>query len=143
MSEPGATNDLQPDDAGATPAPPSENKTGRALSRLKRELTDEELATPGALKMLLEELERRREENSTLQSYRDRFYQSDKLLSIANEKLNSNRAIEIISTACLAVGAAALVYAPVVWCTQPTGWITLAFGGVLTLAGVLVKVIRL
>jgi hypothetical protein len=138
-----ATNELQPDDAGATPALSPEDKTGRALSRLKRELTDEELATPGAIKMLLEELERRREENGALQSFRDRFYDTDKQLSIATEKLKSNLSGEIISTACLAVGAAALVYAPVVWSAQPSGWIALVFGGVLTVAGVAAKAVRL
>lgn len=92
--------------------------------------------------MLLEELERRREENSGLQSFRDRFYTADKELSIANEKLKNNLSSEIISTACLAVGAAALVYAPVVWDKQPSGWIALVFGSVLTIAGVVAKAVN-
>jgi serine phosphatase RsbU (regulator of sigma subunit) len=138
-----AAEELQPDDRGASPALSPENKTGRAFSRLKRELTDEELATPGVTKMFLEELERRREENSALESFRDRFYNADKELSIAKEKLKSSLSADIISTACLAVGAAALVYAPVVWTTQPSGWIALIFGAVLTIAGIIAKLIRL
>jgi serine phosphatase RsbU (regulator of sigma subunit) len=137
-----AANELQPEETGASPSPLPENKVGRALSRLKRELTDEELATPGVTKMLLEELERRRDENSELQSFRDRFYNADKELSIANEKLKNNFSGEIISTACLAVGAAALVYAPVVWDEQPSGWIALIFGAVLTLGGIAAKAVR-
>jgi hypothetical protein len=120
-----------------------ENKTGRALSHLKRELTDEELASPGALKMLLEELERQREENIALQSYRDRFYSTDKELSTVKEKLKGNRSVEIVSTACLAVGAATLGYAPAAWNAQPTGGIVLVFGSVLILAGIGAKAVRI
>ena len=141
MSDPLLANELQPDDVGATLAPAPESKPGRALSRLKRELTDEELATPGAIKLLLEEIERSREEIHALQSYRDRFYTSDKELSVATEKLKGNLSAEIISTACLAIGAAALVYVPEVWKEQPTGWIAAIFGGVLTIAGIVAKAV--
>jgi len=94
------------------------------------------------MKMLLEELERSREEIHTLESYRDRFYGCDKELSIATEKLKGNLSVEIISTACLAIGAAALVYAPEVWKDQPSGWIAVIFGAVLTVAGVVAKAVR-
>jgi hypothetical protein len=136
-------DELQPDDTGASPSLTPENKTGRALSRLKRELTDEELASPGALKMILEEIERQREENIALQSYRDKFYESDKQRAVMGEKIKSRLSVEIISTACLAIGAAAIGYAPAVWKAQPSGWIALAFGGVLMIAGIVSKAIKL
>jgi len=138
-----ATNELQPDDAGATPALPQHNKPRRALSRLKRELTDEELGSPGAQKMLLEELERLGEENSVLQSYRDKFHDSDKQLAVVNEKRRRDIAMEVLSGGCLTIGAAALGYAPAVWSAQPSGWISLVFGAVLTIAGIIAKAIKL
>ncbi|HUA22084.1 MAG TPA: hypothetical protein VMU80_18165 [Bryobacteraceae bacterium] len=137
------SDDLQPDESGASPAHSPESKAGRALSRVKRELTDEELASPGALKMILEEIERQREETAELRTYRDKFYESDKKLAIINEKVKGGLAVEIVSTACLAVGAAAIGYAPATWSSQPSGWITLAFGAVLILGGIISKAVRL
>ena len=134
-----AINELQPDDAGATPAVPQHNKSRRAFSRLKRELTDEELGSPGAQKMLLEELERLGEDNSVLQSYRDKFYDCDKHLTVANAKLKRTIGMEILSGGCVAIGAAAMGYAPAVWTSQPTGWISLVFGAVVTVVGIAAK----
>lgn len=138
-----AINELQPDDGGAIPAIPQHNKARRALSRLKRELTDEELASPGAQKMLLEELERLGEENRVLQTYRDKFHDTDKQLTVMNEKLRRSNAMEILSGGCLVIEAAALGYAPAVWSAQPSGWISLVFGAVLIIAGIAAKAIRL
>jgi len=135
-------NELQPDDAGATPATLPSNKVGRALSRLKRELTDDELSSPGAQKLLLQELERLLDENGALQSYRDKFQVSDKQLAVARESLKRNVAAEVVSGGCLVIGAAALGYAPAAWSSQPSGWIALTFGAVLVVCGIVAKAIK-
>lgn len=93
--------------------------------------------------MLLEELERLGEENGILESFRDKFYASDRQLAVLIEKQKRNVSMEIISGSCLAVGAAALGYAPAVWDTQPNGGITLVFGALLTIAGIWAKAIKL
>ena len=133
----------QPDETGAKPVAEPLPKVRKALSRLKRELSEEELATPGVQKMLVEELERVEDENNDLKTFREKFHTADKDLAIANQKLKGWRSMEIISTGCIAVGAAALVYVPDAWKTQPNGWIALVFGGVLTAIGILAKAIRL
>ena len=125
------TTDFEPDEAGAKPAASPPNKTGRAFASLKRELTDEELASPGTQKMLLEELARLENENATLQSFRDRFYNSDKQLAVSVDRLRHKLSLEIVASACLVIGAAALGYAPKAWDNQPNGWIALVFGAVL------------
>lgn len=135
-------NETQPDEAGAQPVAANTPKSRRALSRLKRELTDEELGSSGVQKMLLESLERAEEENSDLKSFRDKYYQADKLIGIVQEKLKVSVASEVVSMGSLAVGAAALGYAPSLWQTQPSGWIVLTFGAVLTVVGIVAKVIR-
>jgi hypothetical protein len=137
------TNELQPDDAGATPIAARPNKAGRALASLKRELTDEELTSPGAQKMLLEELSRLSDENVALQAFRDKFHNSDKQLAVVTEKAKHNLALEIVASSCLAIGAAALGYAPKVWSSQPSGWIALVFGAVLIVGGLVAKAIKL
>jgi hypothetical protein len=93
--------------------------------------------------MLVEELERVEDENNDLKNFREKFNTADKDLAVANQKLKGWQSMEIISTGCIAVGAAALVYVPEAWKTQPNGWIALIFGGVLTVIGIVAKAIRL
>ena len=136
-------NQSQPDETGAKPVQTPILKSRKALSRLKRELSEEDLSTPGVQKMLVEELERAEEENNELKTFRDKFNTADKELAVSKEKLKGWTSLEMISTACIAVGAAALVYVPEAWKNQPDGWIALIFGVVLTFIGVLAKAIRL
>lgn len=136
-------NDQQPDETGSVPTPTQSSKTRRALSGLKRELTDAELSSSGTQKMLLEELERLTEENDRLASYQDEFHKVDKLHAVLKEKQKRNISAEIVSGSCLAVGAAALGYAPAVWASQPSGYLALVFGCVLTLGGIIAKAIKL
>jgi hypothetical protein len=135
--------DVQPEESGATATQPPLTKSRKALSGLKRELTNEELSSSGAQKMLLEELERLTDENNILSSFREDFHKVDKELAIAKEKQKRNISAEIVSGSCLAIGAAALGFAPAVWSNQPSGWISLAFGIVLTIGGITAKAIKL
>lgn len=135
--------DVQPEDTGAVNSQVPLTKTRRALSALKRELTNEELSSTGVQKMLLDELERLTEQNEYLSAYRDNFFRADKDFAVLKEKQKRNISAEIISGSCLAIGAAGLAYAPAVWSTQPSGWISITFGVVLTLAGVIAKAIKL
>ncbi|WP_156480590.1 hypothetical protein [Aquipseudomonas alcaligenes] len=135
-----SVTDIQPEETGAVAANPPTAKSNRALSALKRELTDKELASTGAQKLLLEDLERLKDDNHELSVFREKFHATDKALAILKEKQKRNISAEIISGSCLAIGAAALSYAPSLWASQPSGWILLGFGVVLTLGGVLAKV---
>jgi hypothetical protein len=137
------TEENQPDELGSQPVAAESPKTRRALSRVKRELTDAELGSTGVQKMLLESLAVAEEENSDLRSFRNKYYQADKQNGVLQEKLISRTAAEIVSLGCLAVGGAALGYAPSAWASQPNGWIALAFGSILTVAGIVARVVRL
>jgi hypothetical protein len=132
----------QPDEVGSEPIAGELPKSHRALSRLKRELTDDELGSPGVQKMLLDFLERAEEDNVDLKPFREKYYQTDKQNGVLQEKLRFRTAADIVSMGSLAVGAAALGYAPSVWASQPSGWIALAFGILLTLVGILARVVR-
>jgi hypothetical protein len=136
--------EIQPDEVGAVPVSGTNSPkvSRRALSRLKRELTDEELSSAGVQKMLLESLARAEEENEELKTLRDKYYGADKQLSVLQEKLKTSAALEVVSMGTLAAGTAAMAYAPTLWASQPSGWIVLAFGVVLTAVGIFAKVIR-
>jgi hypothetical protein len=93
--------------------------------------------------MILEEIERLSDENGRLSSFEDDFHRVDKDLAVVKEKQKRNIAAEIVSGSCLAVGAAALGYAPAVWASPPSGAIALVFGAVLTISGIIAKAIKL
>jgi hypothetical protein len=136
------STDEQPEEHGAQPLVPTSNKNRKALSRLKRELSDDELSSPGVQKMLVEEIERIESEVNRLAEYRDRYYASDKEVALLKEQRKKSLSGEIIFGGCLAVGAAALGYAPAVWDSQPTGWISLIFGTVIIVLGIVAKAVQ-
>ena len=133
--------DLEPEDTGEGALVP-QVKGRRAFSRLRRELSDEELASPAVQRLLIDEIERLEKENFEAIEYRDRYHEADKKAAIVEEKLKTSVAQEVIFGVCLTVGSAALGYAPSVWSTQPTGWISIAFGVVLIIGGIASKVVR-
>jgi hypothetical protein len=122
--------------------PPAIPKGRQSLSKIKRELTDDELKSPAVQKLLIDELEQLERERGELVDYRDRFYASDKEAGILKEKLKRSISSEIISSACFVVGAAALGYAPVLWIKQPDGYICIIFGAVLIVAGIWAKAVK-
>jgi hypothetical protein len=131
----------QPDEVGSEPIAAELPKSPRALSRLKRELSDEELGSPGAQKMLLELLARAEADVVDLKPFREKYYQADKQNGVLQEKLRFRTASDIVSMGSLALGGVALGYAPSVW-SQPIGGIALAFGIVLMLVGIAARVVR-
>jgi hypothetical protein len=122
-------------------AEPAASKARRSFSKIKRELTDDELSSPAVQKLLIDELERLERDCVELSDYRDRFYRSDREVGILTERLRRSLASEIISITCFVVGAAALGYAPSLWSANPAGVIALIFGGALIVAGIAAKVV--
>jgi len=130
-----------PEEDSATPVADNTPQPKRkALSRIKRELTDEDLASPGVQKLLIDQIEKTEEQLNDLERYRDKFYQTDKDLAVSNGKLKRHGALEILSSGALAVGGAAVGYAPNAWASQPTGYMVLGIGIVLFTVGLVVKV---
>lgn len=85
--------DVQPDEAGSKPIIAEDAPKSRsALSRLKRELSDEELKEPGVQKMLLDSLFRAEEDNARLMSLRDKYHEADKQNCVLNEKMKRTTA---------------------------------------------------
>lgn len=138
--------DLQPDESGSTPILAEDApKSQRAFSRVTLELSDEELTSPGARKLLLQRIAADDELIDSLKSFRDKFHEADKSNGILGEKLRISKADEAISIGTLVVGAAALGYAPSLWAvtTPPhAGPFALAFGVVLIVVGIWAKVFR-
>lgn len=118
-------------------------KSGRrSFSKLPRELSEKELASPAVQKMLVDEIERLEAECEELSSYRPKFHDADKRAAVLDEKFKTKISIEILHVGCITVGAAALGYAPNIWTVQPTAWMVAVFGVVLVIAGLAAKAVK-
>jgi hypothetical protein len=137
-------SEAQPDEVGSKPITAEEapKSRHRAFSKVKRELSDEDLNSRGVQMLLLDYLAQAEEEVAMLKSFRDKYHEADKRNGVLEEKLKADVAAEVLSTGTIAIGAAALVYGPSTWSNQPSAAIAVAFGAVLTLVGILAKVIR-
>ena len=111
----------------------------RSVAKLRRELSEDELSTPGVQKLLIDEIERLETENSLLSEYRDKYYDSDKSVAILEERDKKKVAVQVMSDACLAVGAAALGLTPFLWSSGPLGLIMVVFGVILIVGSAFTK----
>jgi len=62
--------------------PLSHSKGRRAFSKLRRELTDEELSSPAVQRLLIDDIERLEKENGKLSDYQDSYYTADKKAAV-------------------------------------------------------------
>ena len=116
-------------------------KTRKSWSQLKRDLTDEELASSAAVKMLLDEVERLDRENTELSGYRERFHEADKTSAILREQQKTNLPADIEFTGAITLGGVLLGLLQSV--PNPTTSCELLGLGVLMIAvGIAAKFIR-
>ncbi|UST83309.1 hypothetical protein [Pseudomonas siliginis] len=114
----------------------------KSFSKLRRELSDEELSSPAVQRMLIDEIERLDSERVDLSVFRNKFHDADRRAGILEERFKSKICIEIIHIACVTVGAAALGFAPSIWTNQPAAMMSLIFGTVLVIAGLAAKAVK-
>lgn len=135
-----ATSDKVPDELGAKPVDTALPKSKQPLSRVKRELTDDELLSPGVPKLLLGDIERLTEENLELRQYRDRFHEVDRELAVVREELSKSRTGEILLTGCFTLGGIALGALPAIFSISTLfGFVLLAIGGGLLVLGAVAR----
>lgn len=122
------------------PAP----KGRRSFSRVSRELTEQELKSPGVLKLIIEDSERLERERGELVDYRDRFYAAREEIANLQARIKRSVAFEILSSALLVIGGVAVTCAKMLWLDQyqPAGYLALVSGAVLIFAGIAAKVVK-
>ena len=130
-----------PEDTGDGSGLPA-SKGKRAFQNITPELSDDDLTKPAVGKLLLNELDRLESENAELRNYREQFQEADKKVAVLQEKNKTHLATEIISAVCFTIGAVLIGYAPVLWKSQPSGWIALALGSILIIGGIVAKVVK-
>ena len=124
------------------PSSQSPPKPASALSGIRRDLTDEELSSPGARKLLIDRLDQAEIQIVDLKDFRDRFHAADKQVAVLIQKTNRDTAAEVLYGVALSVGAIFIGLAPSAWATQPFGWLSLLVGIVLMIGAVISKAVR-
>lgn len=99
--------DLGDDNAAQSRAKSPREKGKRrptAFGKVRRDLTDEELGQTGVQKLLLHQIEDVSERLRDSESYFSRFHQSEKLLAVANTRLEGARWVGVLEAICLTFG---------------------------------------
>ena len=133
----------EPSDASSDAAPVAQQKGRRSFNAVRRELSEDELATPGVQKLLLDELDRLERELRDSQGYRERFSEADKRAAVLEEKFKTYTSVEIVSMVCLAAGSLMVGLVPSAWSSQPAAAMVLILGLLLLAAAIFAKRIRL
>jgi hypothetical protein len=123
------------------PTPP----TGRRLAfkEVRRELTNEDLASPGAQKLLLDALERADAECETLRSYVSQFHEADKRAAVLAEKLKPQKALDVAFGVGTGLGGAVVGLAPVFWDAHlALGIAALIVGSLLVIGGIVTRSVK-
>ena len=116
-------------------------KGRRSFSRARREMNEEEETQSGVQKMMLDEVDRLENENGALKSFVGRYHDADKKSAVLEEKLTKHHSSEIVYSALMTVGAAAIGYSASAGADGSPDFVILVFGLVLVIAGIVSKVI--
>ncbi|WP_114941749.1 hypothetical protein [Mucilaginibacter endophyticus] len=126
-------NDEEP--SNAEPAKTPTLKKVSAYQALKRNLSEEELTSPGTLKLMLNDIDRLNEEIEKLEKFRDQFYACDKDRAILTEKLNTNTAKEILYSVTITLGAILIGVGPSIWVLSSIYGVIDVLSGIVLLIG--------
>lgn len=121
-------------------------KSKGAFSKISRELTEQDLNSPGTQRLILNELDKYEECKIQLEFYRDKYFERDKTCAVYSQIIKTSKLFEIVCSAMLAIGPALMSLSPSIvdkdgnWYYLST--IILVLGGVILVSGVLAKLIQ-
>ena len=121
---PGPPVQARPSPSEEPKAPPSDSAVpssgrGAAFRDVRRQLTDEELKSPGVQKILLDMLQEADDERENLTSYVSGFHNADKNAAVLQERLKTHTAIEVFFGVGVGLGGAIIGLAPFLWGAKP------------------------
>jgi hypothetical protein len=114
----------------------------QAFRDVRRQLSDDDLASPGVQKLILDELERAEAECDQLRGYIDRYHEAEKRAAILNERLKPIRSIDLLFGVGVGLGGAILGLAPVFWTEKLQAVICLIVGALLILGSVAGRLVK-
>ena len=110
-------------------------------SKLKRELSEEDLKSPAVQRLLLAEIDKLEFKVSDYGVLRNNFHKIDKECSVLKEKAKSSKSSEILYGFSLTIGSIIIGLSSLVW-DDGYGWINLTIGGLLIIGGLISKFIK-
>ena len=117
-------------------------KPASALAGISRSLTEDELSSTGARKLIIDRLDKAEMDVVQLREYEAKYHDSDKKVAILTEKVRQVNSFEILYGACLVFGSIFAGLSQTVWDKQPYGWLSLLFGIGLVIVAVFTKGVR-
>ncbi len=130
-------------DSGAHPVNVPAIKQGRrALGNVRRELSEKELSSPGARRLLLDNVDRLEDEVATLRQVEENFHDVDKRAAILEEKLKASVAVDVMFGVALSVGFGLIGIVSNIWDKKPYNIIIVILASVLIVGGIAVKVLK-
>lgn len=110
-------------------------------SRIRREISEEDLQSPAVQRILLGEVDRLQTQISDLELIKVKYHAADKQTAILNEKIKALTSHEVLYGICLTVGSAIIGLASLLWASG-YGLVAIAIGSVLVVGGVVSKVLK-
>lgn len=111
------------------------------FSKLKRELSEEDLKSPAVQRLLLAEIDKLEYKSSDYDNLYDNFHSVDKECSILKEKIKTSKSTEVLYGFALTIGSIVIGLASLVW-EDGYGWINITVGGLLILGGLISKFVK-
>lgn len=112
-------NDIEVDDQNGHLDDPVPTGRRLSLSKVRRQLTDEELSSPGIQKLLLDILEEAENERDNLKNYVSSYYEADKKAAVLGEKLVKDKKIDVFFGVGVGLGGAILGLIPFLGKDEP------------------------
>lgn len=116
-------------------------KPRRAFSKLRRELSEDEISNPAVHRLLLDIQDQLESQVVELTAFEDKFHAADKERAVLQQKVAQHSAMEVMHGLCLALGGVFIGLAPLVWAPaqQPYGYLSAGAGVLLLIGAVVVK----
>ena len=111
------------------------------FSGIRREISEEDLASPAVQRILLSELDKLQSKVDALEIIESKFYNSDKKAAVLEEKLNAVNSKEVMYSLCLSIGSAVIGFSSLIWDTG-YGWFPVAFGSALLVGAIISRVFK-
>ena len=132
----------EPHRDGEKDGTPKSKGRRQSFGKVRRELTEDELGSSGVQKMMLDELDRMDGTEAELKVVSQKFYETQSSLAVAQEKLKTHHAFDVLSTGTVAIGSLIFGAAFNAVGDNKLFWTLILVGVVLVVVGIAAKVLR-
>lgn len=132
----------EPQVEGQIDGTPKSKGRRQSFGKVRRELTEDELGSSGVQKMMLDELDRMDGAETELKTISQKYYDTQSSLAVAEEKLKTHHAFDVLSTGTVAIGSLIFGAAFSTGQNDKLFWTLVVISVVLVIVGIAAKVLR-